>query len=292
MVSISGCGYIAVIHERGAELVCLRFEDRDLVVPCDTSSPNAAYRGSVLAPWPNRLADGRYSFDGVDYRITVNEPGRNTALHGLVYDAVWTVTACGEHSCQLTTMIDNEREYPSRLALTIRYSLGHDGLTVSLEAINEGRSAAPYGCSIHPYLIAGGDPLDEWTLEFSSREVQHVDSERLLPTELGHVTATEFDFNTPRKIGATEIDNAFRHAGDVRELTLTSPSGTGVTMSWSNDCAWVQLHTADRPGRELHRAGLAVEPMTCPPDAFNTGIDLLVLAPDARHKTVWRIAAG
>ncbi len=291
MLSIASQGYSAIVNVRGAELISLQFRGRHVVVPGDVNQPNSAYRGSVLAPWPNRLADGRYRYDGVDYQVDINEPSRQTALHGLVYEVPWTVVSHSADSCELTCVIDDSVSYPSKLELSINYSLAINGLTIELTAHNQGSRTAPYGCSIHPYLVAGTDALDEWTLSLGCDQVQHVDGERLLPTRVGHVSGTLFDFCAARPIGSTEIDNAFRNDGINRMLHLRSTMGTGVEMEWSDDCVWVQLHTADRPGLGHHRAGLAVEPMTCPPDALNSGVDLVHLVPDASHKTVWRIAA-
>ena len=83
-----------------------------------------------------------------------------------------------------------------------------------------------------------------------------------------------------------------RGADGIARVRLTDPSGTGVELSWDAACAWVQVHTADRPEPELDRAGLAVEPMTCPPDAFSTGEDVVVLDGDRTHTASWTISAG
>jgi aldose 1-epimerase len=53
----------------------------------------------------------------------------------------------------------------------------------------------------------------------------------------------------------------------------------------------VQVHTGDRPEPADHRRGLAVEPMTCPPDAFTSGVDLVHLGPGESHEASWSIAA-
>ncbi|HWU31187.1 MAG TPA: galactose mutarotase, partial [Microbacterium sp.] len=60
---------------------------------------------------------------------------------------------------------------------------------------------------------------------------------------------------------------------------------------WDAGCPWVQVHTADLPDPAASRRGLAVEPMTCPPDAFNSGTDLIVLEPGAAHTAGWSIRA-
>ena len=79
-------------------------------------------------------------------------------------------------------------------------------------------------------------------------------------------------------------------------MRVTDAAGTGVEMSWDAACPWVQMHTADRPGLPVHRIGLAVEPMTCAPDAFNADAyaydaGLIVLEPGRSAEASWRIAA-
>ena len=131
-------------------------------------------------------------------------------------------------------------------------------------------------------------------------------ADRLIPLALHDVAAYDparFDWRAPRRLGAAEIDHAYtdldRGADGIARVRLTDPSGTGVELSWDAACAWVQVHTADLPGgaaQPFHRAGLAVEPMTCAPDAFNAGrydfdAGLLSLAPGAMAEASWRIAA-
>lgn len=258
-----------------------------------------AYRGAVLAPWPNRLANGAYEFDGIAYAVPTNEAIRRTALHGLVAFAPFTMVHHDGRSVTLACVIDASDAFPTEVTLTVTYSINTGGLTVIFRAHNSGGASAPYGCSIHPYLVAGSDSMDDWTLVLDANEVMLVDDERLLPLSVETVDGTTFDFRLPRKIGRTAIDNAYRGVDpERRELTLLSSLGGGVKMSWGPECPWVQLHTADRlgpiPGQpplDGHRAGLAVEPMTCPPDAFNSGIDVVHLAPGETHEARWLISA-
>ena len=110
-------------------------------------------------------------------------------------------------------------------------------------------------------------------------------------------------FGGPRVLGAVEIDHAYtaleRTPDGFATVRLSDPSGTGVEMTWDAACPWVQVHTADLPGgaaQPFHRAGLAVEPMTCAPDAFNADrydfdAGLIVLAPGAETTASWRITA-
>lgn len=186
--------------------------------------------------------------------------------------------------------------YPSSLLLQATYALHEDGLHCSVTVTNTGTATAPYGVCPHPYLVAGEARLDEWTLSVAAQSFLAVTPDRLLPSGLVSVNGHAFDFRAPRVIGSTEIDHAFTDiAADVTgksRLLLTDPSGTFVGMSWDGSCPWLQIHTADKLVPSASRLGLAVEPMTCPPDAFNSGTNLITLAPGGTHSARWTIFGG
>ena len=288
--------YTAVITARGAAVRELRHRERDLVVPFPAGGPNPDFRGVLVAPWPNRIPDGRYTFEGTDYRVPVNEPGRDCALHGFTPELDWQLDSRSESAVVLSCAIEPTPGYPFALALTATYSLGGDGLHTAVRAANVGERAAPYGVCPHPYLLAGPAPLDEWTLEVPAGTFLEVTPDRLLPLATRSVAGHGYDFRAARAIGSTEIDHAFTDMvfdGAGRAcVVVRDPGGTGVGMSWDQDLPWLQLYTGDKEPPLPNRLGLAVEPMTCPPDAFNTGTDLVRLEPGARHQASWSIYAA
>lgn len=290
--------YTATIASVGATLRTLRHRGRDLVVPFDADEVRPAYRGATLAPWPNRVVDGRYSFRGTDYQLPLTEPKRGHALHGL---AGWLDFVDLERTSDrvlLATTIEAQEGYPFQLQVRVEFRLDGDGLHTTVTTRNTGREAAPYGTGPHPYLVAGEGGVDDWTLTLPASQVLTVTPDRLMPVDLVDVAspgATALDFREPRQIGDTFIDHAFtglsRNPAGVAEVRVTAPSGTGVAMRWDASCPWVQVHTADQPVAAVNRIGLAVEPMTCPPDAFNSGTDLITLQPGAYASAAWTIAA-
>lgn len=292
--SISLGPYSAIITERSGALRQLRHGDRDLVVGFGADGPIPDYRGVVCAPWPNRVAGGRYSHGGKSFQAVINEPERQTALHGLALDARWTLAGRTASSVSLTCQIDSGPAYPGRLQVTAAYELREDGLRCTVAATNTGDTSAPYGVCPHPYLVAGPAPLDDWTLEFPAGEFLEITPDRLLPLQLESVEGHKFDFRTERLLGSIRIDHAFtgiiRTEDGLAAVRVFDPSGTGVEIDWDERCPWVQVHTGDKPvGPD--RLGLAVEPMTCPPDAFNSGTDLVELAPGSSHEAGWTIRA-
>ncbi|WP_422934491.1 aldose 1-epimerase family protein [Sinomonas sp. P47F7] len=299
--------YAAVVTAHAAALRKLTFQGRDLVVPFAEGGPIPDYRGIIAAPWPNRLADGRYTYDRATHLVPLSEPERGCALHGFAFTREWSLVRADERSVTLALELggpdsDGEPGYPFAVRLEARYALDGEaspeagGLTWEVRAVNAGSEAAPYGVCPHPYLVAGESPLDEWVFELPADTYLEVTPDRLLPVGERPVAGHAFDFRAPRPLGATQIDHAFtgiafEDDGTARVLLRDPARGTGVGMAWDRECPWIQVHTADKLPPAPNRLGLAVEPMTCPPDAFTSGTDVIRLEPGAEHTASWRLFA-
>ncbi len=286
--------YSAVVTARGGALRELRHNGRDLVVSFGADGRIPDYRGVICAPWPNRLADGLYAYAGGSYAAPINEPERGSALHGLATEKIWDVRQATGTDVVLACRIDGGTAFPGGLELSVTYRLSAGGLRSAVTATNVGTRAAPYGVCPHPYLVAGPSPLDEWSVEVPAGEFLEVTPDRLLPVGMRTVAGHPFDFRSPRRVGALKIDHAFtsitRDADGLARVRVTDPAGTGVELEWGAEWPWVQIHTADKPSGP-DRLGLAVEPMTCPPDAYNSGRDLVHLRPGGSHTAAWTIRA-
>lgn len=295
-LTISAAGYTAEIATVGATLRVLQHEGRDLVVPFDADQVRPAFRGAVLAPWPNRVVDGRYTFDGREHELALTEPKRSHALHGLVAWTDFDVESVAPDRVVLSTTIAAQEGYPFRVVVRVEYRIDDAGLHTTVTGTNTSDAPAPWGTGPHPYLVGGAGVVDDWTLTLPAAQVLEVTPDRLIPTDLAPVH-DEFDLRTPTPIGTRFIDHAFtgfdRDADGTATITLTAADGHGVRMAFGTECPWAQVHTADHVVPEFHRVGLAVEPMTCAPDAFNAGADagLVVLAPGAAHAASWTIQA-
>jgi len=251
-------------------------------------------RGQLLIPWPNRIQDGIYEFEGHRHQLPLNEPTLHNAIHGLSRWEAWRATEREPSRVVMEHTIHAQPGYPFTLALRVDYSLADDGLSVSTTATNIGADACPYGAGAHPYLTLGTPTVDRLVLQAPGRRVL-VHDERDLPVGSEPVDGTEFDFREARPIGTTVLDNAFTdlergpdgHAG----VTLHDPdAGRTVTLSVDEHYDYLMLFTGD-PLPDVNRRALAVEPMTCPPNAFRTGDSLIRLAPGDSATGVWTITA-
>jgi aldose 1-epimerase len=289
-------GYAAVVTAVGGGLRLLRHEDRDLIRPYEAGEVRPRFRGSLLAPWPNRVVDGRYTFDGATYQLDITEPERGHALHGLVCWSRFDLEDRRPSSVTAAHRIVPRTGYPFEVEVRAHYELDEHGLVCTVTAANRGDGPAPFGVGSHPYLLGGPGTVDSWTLEVPVTRVLEVTEGRLVPRGLADVAGGAFDFAVDRSLEGLEVDHAFTglrsDADGLARARVRGPDGSGVMCTWDPVALpWVQVHTADLAPPEPSRAGLALEPMSCPPDAFNSGVDLRVLAPGGSREDWWRIGA-
>jgi aldose 1-epimerase len=250
----------------------------------------AGGRGQNLIPWPNRIEDGRYSFAGLDLQLPLTEPGRHNASHGLVRWANWTATANEGDRVVMELTLHPQPGYPFTLGLAVEYRLGAGGLSVSTTATNMGDRPCPYGAGAHPYLTVGTELVDDAVLLVPAEARLEAD-DRGIPTGAVAVEGTPHDFREARPIEDLVIDSAYTDLTG-NEAVFAAPDGQRrVTLWWDSSYRWVMVFTGDTLEPSRRRRGLAIEPMTCAPNAFVTGDGLRVLEPEESWTTVWGIAA-
>ncbi len=179
----------AVVTEVGAGLRAYTIDGRDLINGYHVDEMATAGRGQVLIPWPNRLQDGSYEFDGSSHQLPLNEPEHSNAIHGFVRWTAWHLNERAGNRVVLGHVVHPRPGYPFTLALRIEYSVSEDGLAVRTTATNVGTDACPYGCGAHPYLTVGTDTVDAVVLGAPARTVLHADA-RGIPNSAEHVDGT------------------------------------------------------------------------------------------------------
>jgi aldose 1-epimerase len=284
----------AVVVEVGGGLRTYSVAGRELLDGYRAEEMSSAGRGQVLLPWPNRIKDGSYEFDGQRHQLPINDVPEQDAIHGLVRWAAWSAGEREPHRVVMHHRIHPQPGYPFSLEVAIEYLLSGEGLRVSTTATNVGTGPCPYGCGAHPYLRLGTQTVDALTLRAPGRTVLLSD-ERGIPVGSESVESTEYDFRRPRPLGATRLDNAFtdleRDGDGLARVSLTDSEGGGLTLWVDEAYPYLMLFTGD-PLPEVNRRSLAVEPMTCPPDAFRTGESLIRLEPGRSFTSTWGIARG
>lgn len=275
--------YEARVGQVGASLLSLTHRGRHLVQPVRADDDLAdGYQGRTLVPWPNRVVGGRYEVGGTSYRLPVDEPQTGAALHGLGAFQAWDLQTSSPGAGSWVLDLPATYGYPFDVLCRATYELDPvQGLTLTVTGTNQGAGPAPFGASTHPYLSCDDRPLAECTLQLPAPTVLLTD-ERLSPAGLAPVAGTPHDFLTPTEVGERLVDNAYTDLPEGRWVVeLTHPDTVGVRMT--SEARWVQLYTGDRIGRR----GAAIEPMTCPPNAFNSDPDGVLLKPgDSRSLTL------
>ncbi|MEW1688434.1 gluconokinase, GntK/IdnK-type [Streptomyces sp. NPDC091265] len=283
-------GQRAVVVQLGAALRHYEVDGRALLDGFAADAPVTGGRGQLLVPWPNRIGDGRYHFDGADLQLPLTEPEKGNAIHGLVRWAPWQLQARSEESLRLGTVIRPQPGYPFLLDIIAEYRLGPAGLDVVIRATNTGNGPAPYGVGQHPYLTLGTGQVDTVVLTVPARD-RFLTDDRGLPVGREPVEGSDFDFRTARPVGSQRLDTAFgldRVDGGVAVVRLAHPSGAhGVDVRLGEGTRYVQIYTGDTLPESERRRGIAVEPMSCPPDAFRSGPGPDVLEPGETHVLRW-----
>jgi aldose 1-epimerase len=288
----------AVVTEVGAGLRTYTLAGQDVIDGYGEFEMCSVARGSALVPWPNRLQDGRFDFGGETHQTAITEPSRQNAIHGLTRWLNWRGFQPADNRVTMRLLLHPQEGYPFTLSLAIEYRLSGEGLAVLTTATNLGTKALPYGAGHHPYLTVGTDRIDEALFSFPAALRLETD-ERQIPTgRLIPVKNTAFDFRTAREIGATQLDTAFtglsRESDGRVRVRLQAPKGRRATTLWMDGAhEYLMVFTGDTiPDPARRRRGLAVEPMTCAPNAFRNGLGLTVLEPDQAITTSWGLLAG
>lgn len=247
--------------------------------------------GAPLIPWPNRLADGRYRFDGVDHQVALTEPTKRNAIHGFLRWRSWRALEREARRVVMGTTIHPLEGYPFALAVSVAYELGEAGLTVTTVVTNVGDGACPFASGQHPYLSPGSGTIDDCSLELDAGTRILTDPERQLPTGTEAVAGTDFDFRSARPLGGQRIDFAFTDLGRDEAgrawVRLVAPDSARAELWVDRSYPFVELYTGDTLSEPRRRRGLGTEPMTCPPNAFQTGEGLVRLEPGETATSSW-----
>ena len=282
----------AIVTEVGATL---RAYDLAGVAVIDGFAPGemcSGGRGQPLLPWPNRIRDGRYKLEGAELQLALTDPDGRHAIHGLVRWLPWTLVEQTAAHVALSCVVHPQPGYPFTLALRLDYRLDGGGLRVDIAAHNLSPRACPFGAGAHPYLTVGGDTIDDATLQLPASEWMRTDL-RLIPAGRVGVGNTAWDFRAPRTIGAQVLDHTFTSLtrdSDGRARVRVARGERAVTLWLDEQFHFVQLFTGETLAPERRRRALAVEPMTCAPDAFNSGEGLVMLAPGQRYAASWGLS--
>jgi aldose 1-epimerase len=281
----------ATIVEVGAAVREYRDGDREIFQAYPEHDVSWAYHGAVLLPWPNRLRDGRYEFDGEHYQVALTEPSNHNALHGLAAWLPWTLVEQAPTCVTLSCRLLPSPGYPFQLDTVVRYELRDEGLVVTSTSTNVGDRACPYALGFHPYVSAGpGATIDDCTLHIDATRRLLVD-DRLIPAGHESVDGTAYDFRGDELLAGRVLDTGFTHvtadAAGISFVRVTGPDARTVEVWADDNFGFWQVYTGEDLPPSLRRRSLAVEPMTAAANAFQTGWGLRRLEPGEAVTSRW-----
>lgn len=283
----------AVVVEVGGGVRSYHAGGRPVLDPYRPEEMCDGAHGTPLIPWPNRLEDGSYVFDGDQHQVALTEPARHNAIHGFLRWRSWQAAERTADSVVMRHLLMPLAGWPFALALSIRYALGPEGLEVTTGAENIGDRACPFGAGQHPYLSPGSGLVDDCVLEFRAAERIVTDPDRQLPVGREPVAGSRYDFSEPKTLGPLQLDDCFtglgREPDGTARVALAGPDGRVAELWMDATYPYLELYTGDSLGPARRRRGLGVEPMTCPPNAYRSGESLVRLEPGQSHTARWGV---
>ncbi|WP_369961243.1 galactose mutarotase [Leifsonia sp. EB34] len=284
----------AVVSPVGASLQELGVGGVELV--CGDPDGPVSSSGAALVPWPNRIRGGRWLFEGETQQLELTEPAAGNALHGLVAAASFAVIAREDSAVTLAASIRRPPGYPFDLDVTVSYRLVRTGVRSTITVVNRSGVAAPVAVGVHPYVRVGDTPAADLRLAVDADRTLLL-SEDNLPAAEAPVDGTGFDLRAPTTLADAPSHAAFtslRADGGRIRLRLADARTSQAVTVWADErFRWAQVYVTDAlPGLPIGGVAVALEPMTAPPDAFNSGTDLHWLPPSERWPLDWGIDLG
>ena len=288
---ISAGSHRATIVEVGGGIREYAVGSRDVLDPYPLEAMCDGAHGAPLVPWPNRLADGAYRFDGNQYQVAITEPDKHNAIHGLLRWRNWQAIEHEPDRVLVATRLHPLTGYPFLLDIQIEYTLSSSGLTVTTTATNQGERPCPYGSGHHPYLSPGTGLIDQCTLQLEAASWVDTANDRQLPTGTRATRGTPMDFTSAKTLGEQQLDVPYcdlvRDADQRAWVILTATDGSRAELWVDRTYELIELYTGDTLDANRQRRGLGAEPMTCPPNAFQTGTGVHRLDPGRSLTSSW-----
>ncbi len=277
----------ATITQVGAGIRRLSVSGVDIVPPYDAGVQRPLASGLVMVPWPNRIRDGRWILDGSEQQLALTEPKKHNASHGLLRFTGYSVAARTESTLRLEARVFPQSGYPFLLDTAVTYRLVDAGIEVTHTITNRSDAVAPVAIGAHPFFTIGDVEPDDLTVTVNVTTHFEAD-ERSLPTAEVPVDGTRFDLRGGVRLADLEVDDGFGGAvmaDGVSEHSLSAPDGRSVTVWGDENFGFWQVFTTELyPGQSK---AVAIEPMTAPADAFNSGQGLRWLLPGESWEASW-----
>jgi aldose 1-epimerase len=299
-ITLTAHDYQLVVSPYGASLRGLTRQNKPVIAGYHGKAGKVGGQGDVLIPFPGRVTAGKYSFQGQEYQMPLNDSEGPNAIHGFLRTQMWETKEQENDRVTFQTAItpDQHPGYPFSLSVTMTYALSAEGLRVQFSIQNTGKQDAPVAAGCHPYFTVNTPLIDTATLQvpFDS----YMEYQNLVPTgKILPVEGTTCDFRQAHTIGAVQFNTCFlgpkRDSDGLIRVILSAsdgPDAQSLTVWLDNTFSYVVLYSGDPLPESHRRRALAIEPMTCGSDAFNhPDWGLVTLAPGQTLSGAWGVTA-
>ncbi len=283
--------YASIIPEFGAnvnEIVLQKKGKKHSILDGDKTQEELTrcelFKGAKLTPWPNRIRDGRYVFQGKEHQLPTNFPQEGHAIHGLVYNRPFNLVTANGLKNAAKAKLEHSYDgsipgYPFKFKITILYILSDDGFTCKTSIKNNGEQSMPVGDGWHPYFRLG-KTVDDLMLKIPAK-FQLVTDERMIPNNARTFRA----FRELTRIGDTNFDTGFIMLDYVPRVELYDPKQDVTINAWQEtgsrlETGYKYVQIFIPPSRK----SIAIEPMTCPANGFNSKQGIIILEPGEEFK--------
>ncbi|MFT4147911.1 MAG: aldose 1-epimerase family protein [Micrococcaceae bacterium] len=246
--------------------------------------------GLVLVPWPNRVDKGQWVLDGKKQQLDITEYDRGHAIHGLLRNTGYSAVEQSDTSVTLHATVFPQHGYPFHLDTFVRYTLNGEGLTVQHRVKNLSEQKAPVAIGAHPYFRVGNTPVEDLEVKIAAGTYLVADPKDMIPTEKKPVSGL-LDLRQGQKVGDLDIDTGFTDItpeGKLFKHHLIDPQGNSTTL-WADE-TMPFVHVFTPAGFTSDKKAIAMEPMTAPANAFNSGDHLQWLEPGDTFTASWGVS--
>lgn len=261
----------------GGSLQTLSLNNKRIIIDLSPINYKATYASSVLFPFTNRLKNGAYTFEAIDYALNINQKEENNAIHGLVYNKTFKILS-KETSEDFASLKIGFKEttktkgFPFKYTLELTYTLTKNSLSLNVEIKNNDKKPFPFSVGWHPYFYSSD--LYNSSLSLKSNKKLVFDN-NMIPVSVKDISI------------AGEVQIKDRYFDDCYILNSKSVDfktpDYHITLNSSSEENFLQVFTPSNPN------AIAIEPKTGPSNSFNNKLGLAILNPNESYQISWSI---
>lgn len=267
--------FARIVLNQGASLDVLMLKSTEVVKNLNPLSYKETYASAILFPFANRIKDGKYIYKNKRFQLSINEPQRNNAIHGLLYNKVFEIEekTLNINEAKLVLAYNETKTslgFPYSYKVQLEYILTDNNLSLTAHFTNTSDCSFPFTYGWHPYFYS--ENLSKSTLHFNSTQ-RVVFNDQMIFKELQNLKKEE-SFSIENKV----LDNCYKL--NDNKVLFTTPKYQ-LEISTTSKENYLQIYTPQIDNF------IAIEPVSGVSDSFNNNISLKELNPQETYSVKW-----